>query len=777
MNNLILFDLDGVITSEDAYWTTAGLVVHELLYSPHYWNVNNQQSPYHPPADVQESRRLSYEILPEGVIIGFKARSINSNWDTCYTAVCLRLIELLAHVPDLTALLPLRPAEEDWIAAFRGQLAQVPTLRRQSISDKIVYSHVDDPVFEGYSGLDFIKRFDAYASKRLGQHIEGVFARYSPSWVFCQDLFQEWYLGEALYTQEYSHSPKQTGKIGCIHFEQPLLPKEQIQATLEALCEQGYILGVVTGRPGQEALVPLQNYGFLRYFDKSHVTTHAEVARAEDALRARGHVVSLVKPHSYQFSFAANPEYNLGDALPQQGSFIVVGDTTSDIIGGRAAGALTIAVLTGARTPQARALLEQSEPDFLIEDMTKLPELLIYIDSLVTIQHLQFTNLKKAEMLLQRWFVRHMHLHTDSVTLKPKAVSLNSFNGFYRAGDEEYFFKTHVEEQGILEEYYNAELLYKVGYNIVRPIRTLHEQGQQMVLYPVIHWPVMFDLMRAVEKDDTGQTTLEQLVEAEKRECTRLLSIYKNVLASSSAEQNAKAPIHQLFWHRLAGERFKSFYEGKQVFRPDATGESIPFEHVLTYRWKINGELQHSTLGELIERAKRVLRPARDLKTVIGHGDAHFGNVFLEDQRDYLYFDPAFGGHHSPLLDVIKPLFHNIFATWMYFPHEIAQEFHITLQVDDEKKLFSVDHTFTLSPIRQAMLQTKMEYLITPLLGWLRSIDALPDDWLEILQSALLCCPLLTINLLDRERVPNTITWLGLLLTVYMGNNGVVAWR
>ena len=79
---------------------------------------------------------------------------------------------------------------------------------------------------------------------------------------------------------------------------------------------------------------------------------------------------------------------------------MVVGDSTSDILDGHAAEALTVAVLTGARTPEARELLAQSNPDFTIEDMTKLPALLADIDSLVTIQRLQFTERRKAERLL-----------------------------------------------------------------------------------------------------------------------------------------------------------------------------------------------------------------------------------------------------------------------------------------------------------------------------------------------------------------------------------------
>ena len=86
MENTIIFDLDGVITSEEAYWDTAGLVLHELLYSPCYWNVaqNATVQQYLPASDATSSHLLGNETLPQQVIIGLKARAINSNWDTCY---------------------------------------------------------------------------------------------------------------------------------------------------------------------------------------------------------------------------------------------------------------------------------------------------------------------------------------------------------------------------------------------------------------------------------------------------------------------------------------------------------------------------------------------------------------------------------------------------------------------------------------------------------------------------------------------------------------------
>ena len=300
-----------------------------------------------------------------------------------------------------------------------------------------------------------------------------------------------------------------------------------------------------------------------------------------------------------------------------------------------------------------------------------------------------------------------------------------------------------------------------------------------MVIYPVVHWPVMFDLLRGVETGSAGGVALETFVAAEQRECQRLLSIYRSTLAPGTVAENARAPIHQLFWHRLASGRLQSFYRGKSVPMPDREdtreATSIPFDEMLQYRWVINGVRQQRTLGELIERALGALHPEQAAMTIVGHGDAHFGNVFLESERDYLYFDPAFAGRHTPLLDIVKPLYHNVFATWMYFSRDVARDLHMAVRVQDGA--IYVEHDYTLTPERRAILRTKVEHLLQPLITELRLRDALPQNWQEIVRLALLCCPLLTINLLDERRVPVAISWLGFSQAVQLGNNGIEPWR
>jgi phosphoglycolate phosphatase-like HAD superfamily hydrolase len=375
MANVVVFDLDGVITSEHAYWITGGLVLHELLYSPRYWNIGGADS-YTPVRTPEESRRLGNATLPVDFIVKLKARSVNSNWDTCYVGVCVCLLDLLAALPDCASLLPLQPWDAGWIDRFRQQLA----VHNVTALSANVFACLDEPAFHGSLGLALIDSFDAYASELLGQSITGVFGRYSRSWKFCANLFQEWYLGDDLYEQEAGHPPAQSGKPGCVHLEEPLLPLDRLHATLGQLRERGYTLGVATGRPGREAIMPLKRYGLYPYFDERRIVTHAEVALAEAELRRNGEIASLVKPHPYQFLRAANPDYAPGDPLPPHGSFVVVGDSTSDVLGARGASALMLAVLTGALTAEARELLEQSGPDFLVEDVTHVPDLLARLD-------------------------------------------------------------------------------------------------------------------------------------------------------------------------------------------------------------------------------------------------------------------------------------------------------------------------------------------------------------------------------------------------------------
>jgi hypothetical protein len=380
------------------------------------------------------------------------------------------------------------------------------------------------------------------------------------------------------------------------------------------------------------------------------------------------------------------------------------------------------------------------------------------------IQSVQFQDRLAAEALLLD-FVRETFpdLGVIAVELRPLAVSLNSFNGFLTLADgRRLFYKTHVEPGSVIHEYYNTTLLADAGYPIIRPRYASTEYGKQFLIYDVIESPSVFDVAQAI--DLGARDDLPSLTEAQNRADDDLLRIYQSTLKMQSAEEAGSAAVHQLFYHRL-GARYTQFYVGKRVALP---GARLRWEDICRRRWVINGVEYAGTLGEAVERARTVIRPEQLGLSIIGHGDAHNGNVFFTP-GGLVYFDPAFGGRHHPLLDLTKPLFHNVFATWMYHPQEVAATLHIEWR--DDGTTIHVEHDHRPSNCRRMFFDSKIERVLKPLAAELHRHNGLAG-WRAILKSALLCCPLLTMNLADSSRFPPGITLLGLCYAVEMGLDG-----
>ena len=392
------------------------------------------------------------------------------------------------------------------------------------------------------------------------------------------------------------------------------------------------------------------------------------------------------------------------------------------------------------------------------------------------IQTLQYADKQTAESLLLVFICETFpQLAARAVELRPSAVSLNSFNGDLILEDgRRLFFKTHVEPDSIVNEYYNSGLLAEAGYPIIRPLYASTEYGKQFLIYERIESPSVFEIARALEVDSGSPlslaVSLADLQTAQNRADDHLYQIYEQTLAEQSAVDAAKAPIHQLFYHRLAGARYRDFYGA-----PDN-----PLVTLLDRHWIINGRHYRSTLRELIGLQHKIA-PEQAAMSVIGHGDAHNGNVFYQPDG-LLYFDPAFAGRHNPLLDIAKPLFHNVFASWMYHPAAHPQALTIRLQapfsaqvfgssgVVDQSQSITMTYDETLPAVRHMFFDSKVERVLTPLVISLKQRGQLSAEWRLYLKMALLCCPLLTMNLTNLTRFPAEAAWLGASYAIQIGS-------
>lgn len=386
---------------------------------------------------------------------------------------------------------------------------------------------------------------------------------------------------------------------------------------------------------------------------------------------------------------------------------------------------------------------------------------------LYQIQTLQFSDQAAANALLKDFVNANFPFNVEQVQVRPSAVSLNSINGFLHTVDgDKLFFKTHVEPQSLIHEYYNSAIMAEAGYPIIQPIFSSTEWGKQLLVYEFFAFPSLFDVSRQIE---TGQRDgAEGILALQEKADQDLWKIYQQTLAPLSTKDHAQVPIHQLFVHRLVGGRYHEFYAGKAVHLP---GQTLNFDQLAQLTWKINGITYQDTLADLVRIASQQLDPARHkTPSVVGHGDAHNGNVFVDEATETLiYFDPAFAGRHSPFLDLTKPIFHNVFAIWLYFPQEIAKELSIQMEISGDR--IQVDHDFKPSALRLGFLESKLRHVLQPLISHLQTTQQLPETWRQELKLALFCCPFLTMNLCDALRFPPEITLLGLSLAVEMGSS------
>lgn len=378
---------------------------------------------------------------------------------------------------------------------------------------------------------------------------------------------------------------------------------------------------------------------------------------------------------------------------------------------------------------------------------------------LVEIQKLQFTNLPLAEKQLLEHLVATGFKDIQSVKIVPKPQSLNSISGFVKSeSGEELFFKTHTEEQERLVEYYNSELLESVGYPVIKAKLAQQKPGSQFALYKKIELPTLFDQVHAEEVKGEYEPAL---LRAQSKLDKETFEIFNNTLMPLSEEDNTKQPIHQLFAHRLSTQgRISSFYsEGKIA--------DFEIKELFSKRWQINGNVLPISISDAISRAREVLAPKAIKASVVGHGDAHNGNIFYKKgTEDLFYFDPAFCGRHSLSLDLVKPLFHNIFGRWMYLPKIVDGEFELSIKSTSSH--ICVEHNFKPSKLRKDFLNSKIEYLLAPL-----------SDKLDrrLLQFGMFCCPLLTVNLTRTEpgrlesAYSDKIRILGLILAIQCAND------
>lgn len=377
MIKTILFDVDGVMLSEERYFDASALTVWEMLYSPKYLGL--QGDSFAPAAEEAQIRRVREQVFAKDEVLAFiKSRGINSNWDMVFLTLSYQLIRLAeALKPKLGA-----DATNLLIGQInRSELSQLREWAAVHASDFAVdYAAFTADFAKGSAQkAEMLLYLNEIAKQRCGVVTE-MFSRSSELWQLCQETFQEWYLGDDRVHASIGRDTVQPGKKGFLTDEIPIVPPAEMVDLFRTLKEKGYTIGIGTGRPTIETHVPLSQMKILEWFDPNRVVTASHVLEAEEEFPA---YAPMSKPHPFSYVKGLlgldtpNSEV-VNHPLPieNEEELLIVGDSLADFLAARSIGCKFAATLTGLTGQEARAKFEEEKADYILDDVRDILSIL-----------------------------------------------------------------------------------------------------------------------------------------------------------------------------------------------------------------------------------------------------------------------------------------------------------------------------------------------------------------------------------------------------------------
>jgi phosphoglycolate phosphatase-like HAD superfamily hydrolase len=371
----ILFDVDGVLLSEEHYFDASALTVWEMLISCNYlalapekFNTNYSEN------EIKEIRELVFDC--DDALKFMKSRGLNANWDMIYLVFSHQLIHLLSQIKE---------TELEKICRW----CQAPIDRETLLEIGRVLSNyhvkMDFPLFvKDFERSQAMKQellwyLNELTEEKLGIKTD-IFGHRGELWSICEHVSQEWYVGDENILASTGRPSVQLGKSGFLANETTLAPREKIAELFHNLLVSGYEIGIGTGRPALETIQPFQHLDWLQYFDENKIVTEDDVLRAE-----KEHPESrpLSKPHPFPYIMAykgksASVEDCLNTNLPIENgdSILVVGDSLADLLAARKLGCQFAAVLTGLSGQDARREFEQHQADYILDSVLDVRRIL-----------------------------------------------------------------------------------------------------------------------------------------------------------------------------------------------------------------------------------------------------------------------------------------------------------------------------------------------------------------------------------------------------------------
>lgn len=340
--DVLIFDIDGVLIDVSESYRSAIRQTAQLYLEA-----------------VMGLSPCNGDLVSREDVTAFKfAGGFNNDWDLT-TGILKYFIAMLEAVPETQ---PLPQTLAEIIAFLRQEGKHISTSVEALRQRKDILAFTREVKAAG-GGLAAVWKI----LRERNDHL--LFARGDPRGTnLVKRIFEEIYLGEALFVREYGEAPM-------VHQGDGLIRRERLIASKQALAELGrrVALGIATGRPRNQATFALETAGILTQFRA--LVAHEDIIQGEERWSAEtGKRTSLGKPHPLTLLEAARR------ITHERARCAYIGDAPDDVRAANAAKAemdfVSIGCLAAAEDREAlRQEFERVGADLIVNHPDELTEL------------------------------------------------------------------------------------------------------------------------------------------------------------------------------------------------------------------------------------------------------------------------------------------------------------------------------------------------------------------------------------------------------------------
>ena len=363
----VIFDVDGVLLSEERYFDVSALTVWELLHSKDYMGLPLEGEDFD--ARHVTEGQIAFcrsRVWGNDRLLSFlKAHGINSNWDMvhCWLITALWLMALTYEKRSGGEKVSLSFEKPSDMKEAGLVLMGLPIPTAEDILhqwEKVLPKDLE--------GEDVVNRLKEAMASDFGNSTDWALLR-SPFWTIHTEAFQAWYLGDDTFISLLHHMPYSGGKEGFLSREVPLAPAEAIRSLFIRLKDRGFAIAVATGRAREEMEIPFKLFHWYEEFDPLYLATASDAVEAADMFKCS----VPDKPAPFIFSCAVfgrkreNYEAYLKEEIKpsKDDEIYVCGDSYSDVLGSRRAGTRFIGILTGLEGKKEAPMFEREKVPYV----------------------------------------------------------------------------------------------------------------------------------------------------------------------------------------------------------------------------------------------------------------------------------------------------------------------------------------------------------------------------------------------------------------------------